>query len=183
MQTADVNRRIRMAWSAFGKLNHILRNRNRRFTTEMKIRVLNQCVIPVLTYATETWAFTAKTIHKMQVTQRNMERTILNIKRKDKKRIEWIREKTKMEDIRTTIMKAKWRWAGHVARMREDRWTRKTTEWKPWNQKMSQGRPMTRWYDDIRKIAGRRWMTTAQDRAMWKNLEEAYICNGIENAE
>lgn len=93
--------------------------------------MLNQCVIPVFQYGTETWALTAKAIHKLQVIQRNMERAILYIIRKDKKIINWTRGKTKMEDMRITIIKAKWKWARHVARTNKDRWTQKTRECKP----------------------------------------------------
>lgn len=84
MQTSELNRRIRNAWNSFGRLNYILRNKTKKFT-KMKIWVLEQCVIPVLKDARETWAFTSKIIKTLHVNQRNMERTILNIWVKDKK--------------------------------------------------------------------------------------------------
>lgn len=32
----------------------------------------------------------------------------------------------------------------NIGLMNENKWTPKTTEWKPWNQKRSRGKPMTR---------------------------------------
>lgn len=30
-------------------------------------------------------------------------------------------------------------------------------------------------YDDIRKVAGRNWVTKAQGKQKWRNVEEAYV--------
>lgn len=51
--------------------------------------------------------------------------------------------------------KKKWRWTGDVARMDSNRLTRRITEWKPWMGKRRLGRPLIRWYHDIRKITGK----------------------------
>lgn len=42
----------------------------------------------------------------------------------------------------------KWRWNGHVARMREDNCAWQTTEWKPQHHARTQGRQYKRWSDD-----------------------------------
>ena len=42
----------------------------------------------------------------------------------------------------------KWRWTGHVARMNDNRWTNRITNWCPYNDKRSKKRP------DTRKICG-----------------------------
>lgn len=47
-----------------------------------------------MTYGSETWSLTNKQRERLAVAQRNMERSMLGITRKDKKRNEWIREKT-----------------------------------------------------------------------------------------
>ena len=41
-----------------------------------------------------------------------------------------ISQRTKINDILEEITKLKWKLAGHVARMRDDRWTIRCTEWQ-----------------------------------------------------
>ncbi|CAH2235562.1 jg9251 [Pararge aegeria aegeria] len=62
------------------------------------------------------------------------------------------------------VAKLKWQWAGHIARRTDGRWGLKVLEWLPRTGKRSVGRPQTRWTDDIRRVAGRRWRQAAQDR-------------------
>ena len=50
---------------------------------------------------------------------------MLGITRKDKKRNEWIREKTEVDDIMEKVDVMKWSWAGHRGRMETDRWSKK----------------------------------------------------------
>ncbi|CAG9828956.1 unnamed protein product [Diabrotica balteata] len=47
-QTAEIKRRVRLAWAAFSKLRYILKNK--RYPQHLKTKVYNQCVLPVLTY-------------------------------------------------------------------------------------------------------------------------------------
>jgi len=66
----------------------------------------------------------------------------------------------------------KWQWAGYVARMNSNRWTSRIFKWRPWESKRKLGRPMKRWADDIKAAAGRNWTQEAQDRDVWKRLED-----------
>ena len=50
-----------------------------------KIKLFDQCVLPVLTYGCETWTLNSKSIQKLNTTQRSMERQMLNITGYDKK--------------------------------------------------------------------------------------------------
>ncbi|KAK6727389.1 hypothetical protein RB195_005217 [Necator americanus] len=45
------------------------------------------------------------------------------------------------------ISKAKRRWAGHIMRRIDDRWTKRKLEWIPRDAKRPRGRPPTRWGD------------------------------------
>ena len=56
---------------------------------------------------------------------------------------------TKIIDIREYTLKQKWRWAGHIARMKDKSWTKRCTERPPRRGKRSRGRPSRRWQDDI----------------------------------
>ncbi|CAG9835439.1 unnamed protein product [Diabrotica balteata] len=172
-QTAEIKRRVRLAWAAFGKLSYILKNK--RYPQHLKTKVYNQCVLPVLTYGSQTWTFTKANMDKIIKTQRAMERQMLHIRLMDKKRNEWIREKTKVRDVRQEVAKLKWRFAGHNIRQKEDRWNKILISWRPWEYKRSRGRPQMRWADDIKKHVGSRWMTVATDREEWKRIGEAYV--------
>ena len=66
---------------------------------------------------------------------------MLNITYKDRKTNIWVRERTKVLDIINTVRKMKWSWAGHVNRLKDDRWTSRVTNWRPCDKKIRQGRP------------------------------------------
>ena len=40
-------------------------------------------------------------------------------------------EKNKIADILEYTLKQQWRWAGHTARMKDNRWTKRRAEWQP----------------------------------------------------
>ena len=70
-----------------------------------------------------------KLTNKLRTAHRTMERKILNPKLQDKIPRSEIRNRTKKIDIIEYILKQKWRWAGHIARMKDNRWTKRCTEW------------------------------------------------------
>ena len=94
-------------------------------------RMYNQCVIPKMTYGAETWTTTKQLEQKLQVAQRAMERRMLNFTIRDKVRNSEIRKQTQVKDIILKIKEAKWRWAGHLMRRDDNRWTKRMTEWQP----------------------------------------------------
>ena len=93
-----------------------------------------------------------------------------------------IRKRTKITDIIEYTLKEKWRWVGHIARMKDNRWTNCCTEWQPRRGKKSRGRPSRRWQDDITRKGGTTWNTKATDRIQWKTLMEGYILQWIDKA-
>ncbi|CAG9565546.1 unnamed protein product [Danaus chrysippus] len=168
----EVNRRIQLGWAAFGKLRRIFSS---RIPQCLKTKVFDQCVLPVLTYGTETWPLTMGLIRKLKVTQRAMERAMLGVSLRDQIRNEEIRRRTGVTDIARRIAVLKWQWAGHIARRTDARWGQRVLEWQPRAGRRSVGRPPTRWSDDLVKVAGIRWMRVAQDRSSWRSLGEAYV--------
>ena len=84
-----------------------------------------------------------------------------------------IRNKTKVPDVTHKIKRLKWQWAGHIIRG-QDKWSKFVTEWYPREGKRRRGRPLKRWDDDIRQVAGVTWNRVAQERHEWKRLEEAF---------
>ena len=55
-----------------------------------------------------------------------------------------IRERTKLNYILEEITKLKWKWAGHVARMKDNRWIVRCTELQVRDGKRYKGRPKRR---------------------------------------
>ena len=115
-QTQEINRRIRLGWAKFGKLNSIMKG---DLPICLKTKVYNQCVIPTITYGSETWTTSPKMENKIRTTQRAMERAMVGITKRDRWRNESLRKKTKVQDIIQTIKTFKWRWAGHLARKKQ----------------------------------------------------------------
>ena len=86
---------------------------------------------------------------KQRTAQRAMERKMLDLKLQDKIPRSEIRKRTKIIDIIEYTLKQKWKWAGHIARMKDNRWTKRCTAWQPRRGKRSRGRPSRRWQDAV----------------------------------
>ena len=99
---------------------------------------------------------------------------MLDLKLKDKIPCSGIRKRTKIIDIIEYTLKQKWKWAGHIARLKDNRWTKRCTEWQPRRGKRSRGRPSRRW-QDITEKEGTTWIRKATDGQRWKTLMEGYI--------
>ena len=67
--------------------------------------------------------------NKLVLAERNMERSTLNITKRDRIRDEKARRPTGVEDILERMHSMRDRWAGHLVRMDNTRWARITTEW------------------------------------------------------
>ena len=84
---------------------------------------------------------------ELEASQRVMESKMLNCKLKGTIRNTIIRQRTRVTDIVQYITNTKWKWAGHVARMKDNRWTIRSTEWQIKGVR-SVGKPKRRWRDD-----------------------------------
>lgn len=79
-QTAEISRRVSYSWTAFGKLAFIFRSRD--IPINLKRKAYESCILPVLTYGLETMTLTRKSMNKLQVAQRAMERRGINLRDK-----------------------------------------------------------------------------------------------------
>ena len=176
----EVMIRIKAGWSCFGRFKDILCDT--RLPMSIRRRMYNQCIIPTMTYGAETWTTTKQLEQKLKTTQRAMERRMLNITIRDKIRNSEIRKQTQVKDVIQKIKEAKWRWAGHLIRRQDSRWTKRLTEWQPRNGKRNRGRQKRRWRDDITAYAGSTWTRLAMNREKWKDHEEGYIQQWMDTA-
>ena len=80
-----------------------------------------------------------------------------------------------LPNIVRVVKSRRMRWAGHVARLGEDRGVNRVLVRKP-EGKRSLGKPRRRWEDNIKmylqEVGGGRgdWMELAQDRDRWRAL-------------
>ncbi|KAK6735348.1 hypothetical protein RB195_018511 [Necator americanus] len=181
--TPELGRRRRAAWGAYKSIEDVVKKtRNSR----LRAHLFNTTVLPALTYASETWAFRKQEENAVSVIERAIERVMLGVSRftqvRDGIRSSPLRQRSKIRDAAAFAKESKIRWAGHVMRFNDNRWTRAVSDWVPRDIKRTTGRPPTRWsdfftkslkekYDALRVPRERRnhWATLARDRDKWKN--------------
>ena len=101
-----------------------------------------------MTYGCQTWSLNKQLTNKLRTAQRAIERKMFDLQLQDKIPCSEMSKRTKRIDIMKYTLKQMWKWAGHIARMKDNRWTKRCTEWQPRREKRSRGRPSRRWQDD-----------------------------------
>ena len=122
----EVSIRIKAGWTVLGKYREIFLDKH--LLMSLKRKVFNQCVLPVMIYGCQTWSLTKALVKKLETSRRAMERRMLNVKLKDRIRNAAIRQRTRVTDIVQYVTNTKWKWAEHIARMKDNRWTIRSTE-------------------------------------------------------
>ena len=87
------------------------------------------------------------------------------------------RQRTRVTDIVQYVTNTKLKWDGHIARMKDDRWTIRSAEWQIKGAR-SVGRPKRRWRDGIvgqQRPVWTRKQRTEKDGGLWRR---ATFCNG-----
>ena len=78
----EIGERITSGWRRFGDYSHFLRDK--KIPTCLKRKIMDTVILPAMTYGAETWTLTKHLERKLAVAQRSMERSLLNITRRDK---------------------------------------------------------------------------------------------------
>jgi hypothetical protein len=147
-------------------------------STNVKVKIYKTIILPVVLYGCETWSLTLKEEHRLRVFENRVLRRIFGPER-DEVTGEW--RKLHSEELHILYSSAniirqinsgRMRWAGHVARMGEERNVHRVLMGKP-EGKRPLGRPRRRWEDgirmDLREIdwGSVDWIQLAQDRDRW----------------
>ncbi|KAE9421153.1 hypothetical protein Angca_008105, partial [Angiostrongylus cantonensis] len=120
----------RAACGAFKNIEDVVK---RTKNTRLRAHLFDSTVLPALTYASETWSLRKQYEGLSSVIQRAVERTMLGVSRftqvRDGIRSSDLRQRSKMKDAVLYAKQSKIRWAGHVMRMNDNRWTRAVGDW------------------------------------------------------
>ena len=143
--------RITNAWQSFWSLGKYMKG---DLPLCLKQKFFNQCILPIMIYGSQVWSLTEAQLKKLKICQRNMERSMIGIKRIDRIRNEVIRNATNVDDVGKKLKLMKWDWAGHLIRYDDNRWSKFVTEWYPREGSRRPGRPYMRWNDELKKFAG-----------------------------
>ena len=87
-QEQELRHRIGLGWTAFGKLDSIMQNK--RIPLRLKTKVHNECILPVITYGSETWSLSKTQLQKLVTTQCKMEGIMMGLTLCDRKSASWI---------------------------------------------------------------------------------------------
>ena len=149
----EVERRVQNAWKTFWSLKEHLKG---SLPTALKRKLIDMCILPVLTYGAQSWSLTEHQKSKLKICQRAMERSIIGAKRTDRIRNTTLRSITQVTDVGVKTAKLKWECAGYVSRMQTERWAKIVTHWTPEGGHRRRGQPRRRWCDDLVMFAGTR---------------------------
>ncbi|KAE9419886.1 hypothetical protein Angca_003293, partial [Angiostrongylus cantonensis] len=115
----------RAAWGALKSIEDVVK---RTKNTRVRAYLFESTVLPALTYASETWSLRKQDERSLSVIERAVERAMLRVSRftqvEDEIRSSDLRQRSKIKDAVLYAKQSKIRWAGHVMRMNDNRWTR-----------------------------------------------------------
>ena len=196
----ELHNRINRSWAKFAMYRSELTDKC--YNIERRLKLFKAVVQPTLLYGCACWTMTRPRERLVRTTQRRMLRQILGTRRNMvdgqlEEWVDWIIRATEVAeqamrafdvpDWVDEVQKRRFRWAGHVARRNDGRWTREVLTWSIEGSR-SRGRPLTRWTDSLRDFfASIRatsdeeshdnafWMIIAEDRSTWQALENQYV--------
>jgi hypothetical protein len=119
------------------------------------IKIYRTMILPVVLYGCETWSLTLSEERMMRVFENRVLRGVFGPKR-DEGTGEWrklhneeLNNLYSLPSIVRVVKSRRMRWAGHVARMREERGVHKVLVGKP-EENRPLGRPRHRWENNIK---------------------------------
>ncbi|KAJ4434549.1 hypothetical protein ANN_23111 [Periplaneta americana] len=119
----------------FSRVEGILESQVHRTGENTQQEIQNRNIGDLRNFCTvigcQTWSLTSKLRNSLQVCQRNMLRRILGLSLRDRVPNEVVQKMSAIKDPALQATNTKWKWEGHVARLRDGRWTQTVTLWDP----------------------------------------------------
>ena len=175
----EIKSRLRSGNACYHSVQNLMSSR--LLSKNLKIDIYRTISLPVVLYGCEAWSLTLREERKLRVFENMVLRRIFGPRRDEVTR-EWRRlHNEELNDLYCSpnivrvIKSRRMRWAGHVARMGEERWVYRVLVGKP-EGKRPLGRPRRRWVDNIRmdlqevRCGYMDWIGWAQDRDRWRTL-------------
>lgn len=173
--TPEIQRRIMAASRCYyGLLRHL---RSKLLSNKTKCQIYKTLIRPVLIYGCESWTLRKSDEQQLLVFERKILRTIFGGAREGegwRRRYNFELQRDFGEPNVVAIVKVqRLRWAGHLARMQENRAPATLFRNDPGGRR-GVGRPKARWVDginqDLRAIGVRNWREAAKDRRSWNGI-------------
>jgi hypothetical protein len=159
---------------------------SRLLSRNVKVKIYITIIPPLVLYGCETLSLTLREEHRLRVFENRVLRRIFGPKR-DEVTGEWrklhneeLHNLYSSTDIIRQVKSRRMRWAGHMARMGEERKLYKVLVGKP-DGKRPLGRPRRKWEDGIRMdlreigLGGVDWIRLAQNRDRWRAVVSAVM--------
>jgi hypothetical protein len=159
---------------------------SRLLSRNVKVKIYKTIILPVVLYGCDTWSLTLREEHRMMEFENRVLRRIFGPKRDEvtgerrKLHNEELHNLYLSPDIIRQIKSRRMRWAGHVARMGEERKVNKVLVGKL-EGKGPLGIPRRRWEDGIRMdlreigLGSVDWIQLAQDGDRWQAVVSAVM--------
>jgi len=175
----EIKSRLKLGNVCYHSVQNLLSSR--LLSKNLKIKIYRTIILPVVLYGCETWSLTLREERRLRVFENRVLRRVFGPKRDEvtgelrKLHNEELNDLYSLLNIVRVVKSRRMRWAGHVARMGEDRDVHRVLVGKP-EGKGPLGRPRRRWEDDIKmdlQEVGRGrgdWMEFAEDRDRWRAL-------------
>jgi len=180
----EIKRRMRSGNVCYHSVQNILSSR--LLSKNLKFKIYRTIILPVVLYGYKTWSLTSREEGKLRLFENMVLRRIFG-PRRDEITGDWRRLHNEelnvlysSHNIVRVIKSRRIRWAGHMARMGEERWVHRVVVERP-EGKRPLGRPRRRWVDNIRMdlqevgCGYKDWTGLAQDRDRWRKLVSAVM--------
>lgn len=118
---------------------------NNKFSTKVKVRIYETCVLSSLLYCSETWTTYPRNIKRLNSFHMRCLRKLLKIKWQDKIPDTEVLRRPGLTHVGTMIMQKRLRWLGHVKRMDDSRVPKTILFSESRDGSTKQGRPLLRY--------------------------------------
>ena len=153
-----------------------------QYSVKTKLKLYKSCVLSTLLYGSECWRMTKTDAEKLSAFHTTCLRKILRIFWPHRISNQDLLQQCNTEDLETIITRRRWRWIGHVLRMRDNAIAKVALRWTP-EGKRKRGRPRQTWRRTVEDEMGRwnkSWeslRSLASDRDKWRSFIVALHAN------